>query len=97
LLKQLAKKTNGWYELAESAEQLQRIFFKILQKAIPVATVPLTDNAFTIDSSINEFSILIFRKIKRILASLLRLPEWYLAKKVLLHSCIGIIKITMIW
>ncbi|NOQ16267.1 MAG: hypothetical protein GQ581_04340, partial [Methyloprofundus sp.] len=41
-----------------------RIFFKIFQKAIPVATVPLRGNAFTIDSSINEFSTLIFRKNK---------------------------------
>ncbi len=63
LLNKLAFDTNGWFEIAKSADQLQKVFFKIFKKAIPQDSVPLKDNAFTVDSTIKEFSILIFKKM----------------------------------
>lgn len=62
LLEQLAFQTGGWHETAESAEQLQRLFLKMAQKVAPKDTVPLEDNHFSIDSSIQEFSVLVFKK-----------------------------------
>ena len=62
LLEKLAFETGGWHETAESAEQLQRLFLKMAQKAAPQDTLPLIDNKFSIDKSIQEFSVLIFKK-----------------------------------
>lgn len=62
LLEKLAFDTDGWSELAQSAEQLQRLFSKMAQKAAPKDTVPVEDNQFSIDESIQEFSVLVFKK-----------------------------------
>jgi uncharacterized protein (TIGR03503 family) len=62
LLKKLAIATNGWHETILSAEQLQRVFLKIFKKAAPQDTVPIAGNKFIIDSSIKEFSVLVFKK-----------------------------------
>lgn len=62
LLEKLAFETGGWAETAQSAEQLQRVFLKMAQKAAPKETLPLTDNKFKVDSGIHEFSVLVFKK-----------------------------------
>lgn len=62
LLKKMAFESGGWNESAESAEQLQRVFLKMFKKAVPRDSVPLKGNKFTIDESISEFSLLVFRK-----------------------------------
>lgn len=62
LLEKLAFDTNGWNETVKHAEQLQKVFFKIFKQAIPKDTVPLRGNKFTVDKSIDEFSVLIFKK-----------------------------------
>jgi len=62
LLKQLAVATDGRNEVAHSAEQLQRTFLNIFKSAVPRDSVPLNDNTFKIDSSIEEFSLLVFRQ-----------------------------------
>lgn len=62
LLEKLAFETGGWAETAESAEQLQRVFLKMAQKAAPKDTVPLLGNRFRVDSGIHEFSVLVFKK-----------------------------------
>lgn len=62
LLKKLSFDTGGWSKSVQSAQQLQRVFLKMFQKAIPRDAVPLTDNKFTIDAGINEFSIIVFLK-----------------------------------
>ena len=62
LLKKLSFDSNGWNETVYSAEQLQRSFLKMFNKAVPGDTLPLKDNKFTIDKSIKEFSVLIFSK-----------------------------------
>ncbi len=62
LLDKLAFDTNGWNETVESADQLQKVFFKIFKQAVPKDTVPIQGNSFKIDNSIDEFSVLIFKK-----------------------------------
>ncbi len=62
LLGKLATGTGGWSETAQSADQLQKVFFKLFKQAIPQDTTPLVGNAFTIDKAIKEFSVLIFKQ-----------------------------------
>ncbi len=62
LLEKIAFDTGGWNESVHTAEQLQRIFLKMFNKAVSQDSVPLNDNKFNIDSSITEFSLLVFRK-----------------------------------
>lgn len=62
LLQKMAFESGGWNEAPESANQLQRTFLKMFKKAVPRDSVPLKGNKFTIDSSISEFSLLVFRK-----------------------------------
>ncbi|QPK65427.1 VWA domain-containing protein [Methylomonas sp. LL1] len=62
LLDKLAFDSGGWTETAESAEQLQHLFLKMAQKVAPRDTLPLSNNQFNIDSSIQEFSVLVFKQ-----------------------------------
>ncbi len=61
LLEKLAFDTGGWSEIATSADQLQRLFLKTSQKVAPKDTLPLNNNQFSIDASIQEFSVLVFK------------------------------------
>jgi len=60
-LRQLSSNTGGWFETIKDADQLERVFFKMFQKSVPVETVPLTDNKVLVDDSIRELTLLIFR------------------------------------
>jgi len=62
LMRTLARETGGWYEQVNDAEQLQRVFLRIFEKVGRPDTVPLTDNKFLVDSSIQEVTLLVFRK-----------------------------------
>ncbi|HHJ40155.1 MAG: hypothetical protein AXA67_07370 [Methylothermaceae bacteria B42] len=62
LLKRLSLATDGWSETADSAEELQRLFVKIFKKAVPRDGLPLNNNSFTVDLSVKEFTLLVFRK-----------------------------------
>ncbi len=62
LMDKLAFDTNGWSETVQSAEQLQKVFFKMFKKAVPQDSLPIIGNTFTVDASIKEFSVLIFKK-----------------------------------
>lgn len=60
LLKKLSQDSGGWSEAIQAAEQLERMFAKVVAKTTPHDTVPLQGNKFTIDTSIQEFSLLVF-------------------------------------
>ncbi|MCF6281565.1 MAG: VWA domain-containing protein [Candidatus Polarisedimenticolaceae bacterium] len=62
LMRQLSESTGGWYEQVNSADRLQRVFLKMFEKVSRPDTVPLKDNRFTIDKSISEATLLIFRR-----------------------------------
>jgi uncharacterized protein (TIGR03503 family) len=61
LLKQLALETNGSFETAESAKELQKIFFTLFERATDPDTIELEGDKFTVDKSISELTLLIFR------------------------------------
>jgi len=62
LLNKLALDTQGWSETALSANQLQKVFFKLFKQALPQDSVPIIGNSFSIDKSIKEFSVLLFKE-----------------------------------
>lgn len=62
LMKILSNESGGWYEQVDDAEQLQRIFLRIFEKVGQPDTVPLNDNKFLVDSSIEELTLLVFRQ-----------------------------------
>lgn len=62
LLEQLAIDTGGIAAVAESADELMKIFLRAFDDAAPAEQVPLAGNKFLIDSSIEEFTALVFRK-----------------------------------
>ena len=61
LLRSISIATDGWYEKVDNAEQLQRVFLNMFEKAAQRDTVPLTDNDFKIDNSVSEMTLLAFR------------------------------------
>lgn len=62
LLKALSMATDGWYRQADSAEDLQRIFLHLFEQATQRDSVPLADNRFTIDASVEQMTVLAFRR-----------------------------------
>lgn len=62
LLRAISLATDGWYEQVDNAEQLQRVFLHLFEKAATRDTVPLVDNQFKIDNSVSEMTLLVFRR-----------------------------------
>ena len=62
LMKALSDKTGGWYEQVSSADELQRVFLRMFEKVGKPDSVPLVDNKFTLDNSIEEATLLVFEK-----------------------------------
>ena len=61
LLKQLALETGGSFAVAQSAAELQKVFFRMFERASKSDTVALNGREFQIDSSIREMTLLLFR------------------------------------
>jgi hypothetical protein len=61
LLEELAESTGGIFEVARSPADLTRIFVRLFDDAIGQDRVPLLGNVFMVDSSIEEFTLLVFR------------------------------------
>lgn len=62
LLEQLARSTDGLFERAASADDLNRIFLRLFEQAAPRDALPLFDNGFLVDGSVDEITVLVFRK-----------------------------------
>lgn len=62
LLRRIALDTSGSFEIAHSADDLQRIFLRMFERAARPDTVPIKGNKFNIDKSIREMTLLVFRK-----------------------------------
>lgn len=62
LLEKLALATEGSFAVAKSADDLMKIFLQAFDLAVPAQKVPLVNNRFLVDSSVNEFTALIFRQ-----------------------------------
>jgi len=61
LMKQLSNQTDGWYQQVESADTLQRVFLKMFEQVGKPDSVPLAGNRFTVDASVREATVLLFR------------------------------------
>lgn len=64
LLQELSKQTDGWYESVNNAAELQKVFLKIFEQATERDSLPISENRFTVDNSIEEMTVLVFRKEK---------------------------------
>ena len=61
LLQEIALETGGLYSEAENADELMKAFLRAFDQAVPSEQVPMEDNTFVIDSSVKEFTALIFK------------------------------------
>lgn len=62
LLERLSIETDGIFAVAEDAEALDRIFLRAFDQSAQGDRTPLEDNRFLIDSSVEEFTALVFKK-----------------------------------
>ena len=62
LLQEIALETDGLYSEAQDAEALMKAFLRAFDRAVPAEQVPMEDNTFVIDGSVNEFTALIFKR-----------------------------------
>ena len=62
LLQSLSRATNGIFALAESAADLNKVFLRAVDQAAAGDRVPLEDNRFLIDTSVEEFTVLVFKR-----------------------------------
>lgn len=62
LMKKLSFATDGIFEVADTADELMSTFLRIFDQAVPAERVPLDENGFLVDASIQEFTALIFRR-----------------------------------
>ena len=64
LMNRLSLETDGVAAVAKTADDLMKIFLKAFDASAPAEQVPLAGNGFVIDSSVEEFTLLIFKKDK---------------------------------
>ena len=62
LMDRLALATDGKSIVAKSANELMNVFLEVFDQAVPAEELPLKGNTFLTDSSIEEFTALIFRQ-----------------------------------
>jgi uncharacterized protein (TIGR03503 family) len=62
LMDLLASETNGLAAVAETSEDLTRIFLQAFDASVVSQQLPLEGNTFSVDSSIDEFTALVFRQ-----------------------------------
>lgn len=74
LMERLALETDGIAATANSADELMSLFLRAMDDAAPSDQVPLKENSFLIDSSIEEMTALIFHE-ENAKASQLRGPD----------------------
>ena len=61
LLKQLALETGGSFAIAQTADQLQKLFYRVFERISEPDTVAFRGKEFQIDASIKQMALLIFR------------------------------------
>lgn len=62
LMERLAVETDGLASVAETADDLRRIFLQAFDAAAPAEQLPIKGNKFLVDASIDEFTALVFKK-----------------------------------
>ena len=64
LLSTLSAYTDGLYKKVKSANELQKLFLQMLEQSVNLDTIPLKDNRFNVDASINDMTLLVFNSDK---------------------------------
>ncbi|MBY5930660.1 VWA domain-containing protein [Halomonas sp. DP8Y7-3] len=62
LVERLAQRTGGLAAVAETPNALLGAFLDIVERIFPVDQVPLQDQRFTVDASVDDFSALVFHE-----------------------------------
>jgi uncharacterized protein (TIGR03503 family) len=62
LMELLAAETGGLAAVAETADDLSRIFVQAFDAAAPAEQLPMEGNTFNVDAGIEEFTTLVFKK-----------------------------------
>lgn len=62
LMEKLALGTDGKSVVAKTADELMNVFLQVFDQAVPKEELPFSGNSFLTDSSIEEFTALIFRQ-----------------------------------
>lgn len=62
LLSTLSAYTNGLYKKVNNADDLQKLFLQMLEQSVKLDTLPLTENQFNVDASVNDMTLLVFNK-----------------------------------
>ena len=62
LLEELSKSTGGMFEVATSSADLLTIFLKMFDDSVPQDQLPLHSNEFVVDKTVQEFTLLVFKK-----------------------------------
>jgi uncharacterized protein (TIGR03503 family) len=62
LLKTLSKSTDGWYNAVNNADELQKLFLRLFEQSIGRESLPIKANIFSVDKSIDEMTVLVFRR-----------------------------------
>ena len=81
LLEQLSLATNGWYRQVDTADQLERVFLHLFEQATQRDNVPIEDNYFSIDKSIEEMTVLVFREADTPAATLVQPDQREITEK----------------
>jgi len=58
----IASETLGWFDVAKSAEQLERTLLRVSKRLVQKNSIPLVANKFMIDGSVRQFTAVAFRK-----------------------------------
>ena len=64
LLTTLSAYTDGLYKKVTNANDLQKLFLQMLEQSVKLDTLPIKDNTFNVDASINDMTLLIFNTDK---------------------------------
>ncbi|MFK5914408.1 MAG: vWA domain-containing protein [Woeseiaceae bacterium] len=65
LLTTLSAYTDGLYKKVKSADDLQKLFLQMLEQSVKLDTLPIKDNVFNVDKSIDDMTLLVFNKDKK--------------------------------
>lgn len=75
LLKKLSSETGGTFQLINAPEQLSKAFFKIFEPYLYKEDIPVNDKVFTVDKTVAEITVLIFKNKESSEAIVLESPD----------------------
>ena len=58
----IASRTIGWFDVAKTANQLERAMLRVNKRLVEKNSIPLVANKFIVDDSVREFTAVVFRK-----------------------------------